>query len=160
MLLCSWNEVAEHVTTQEVQGIIHIVKSSFDIEIVRKPLSEEMCKLPCENCYDYKCNYAMMRPTSAGIQLIIFVACPRLGGRNWKLLASPCIPNSSSAFKWLRPGPCIPSSTVVSVDDDPLSIPSLLLSWRATRKIFEADRIIDALDEFAKVSLIRSCRPS
>ena len=109
-------------------------------------------------CRDYNKNYAIMRVTNAGIQLIILVACPRLVGRNWKVLASPCRPNSSRAFRWIRLGPGVTSS--VSVDDEFLSMPSREFSCSATRNMFDMDRMMDALHEFANVSLIRSCRPS
>jgi hypothetical protein len=46
----------------------------------------------------YLINYDIMRVTNVGIQLIILVATPRLGGKNVKLIASPCIPNSPCAF--------------------------------------------------------------
>ncbi len=104
-----------------------------------------------------------MRVTRVGIQFIILVATPRFGGKNVKLMASPCIPNSSRAFKCDRPGNMEFSSMVPRVDVEPwlvLVLLDLMLSWSATRKIFETDRMMDGFDEFAKVSLMRSCSVS
>lgn len=101
-----------------------------------------------------------MSATKPGIQLIILVAWPRFGGRNWKLLARPCIPSSSRAFRCVRPGPAPFSSIVPRVEVDPRGFGVRELSCKATWKILETERMIGALDELAKVSLILSWRLS
>lgn len=120
-------------------------------------------RLLSEEAVDYWEYYDIMRVTRVGIQFIILVATPRFGGKNVKLMASPCIPNSSRAFKCDRPGNIEFSSIVPRVDVEPwlvLVLLDLMLSCSATRKIFETDRMMDGFDEFANVSLMRSCSVS
>lgn len=67
------------------------------------------------------------------------------------------MPSSSRALRWLRPGPGEASSTVLKVDADPrIPIGRLELSCSATRNTFETERMMEAFDELAIVSLIRS----
>ena len=120
-------------------------------------------RLLSEEAVDYWEYYDIMRVTRVGIQFIILVATPRFGGKNVKLMASPCIPSSSRAFKCDRPGNMEFSSIVPRVDVEPwlvLVLLDLMLSCSATRKIFETDRMMDGFDEFANVSLMRSCSVS
>ena len=120
-------------------------------------------RLLSEEAVDYWEYYDIMRVTRVGIQFIILVATPRFGGKNVKLMASPCIPSSSRAFKCDRPGNIEFSSIVPRVDVEPwlvLVLLDLMLSCSATRKIFETDRMMDGFDEFANVSLMRSCSVS
>jgi hypothetical protein len=80
-----------------------------------------------------------------------------------KLLARPCIASSSRAFRCDRPGPIEFSSTVLRVDVEPtweLLLLDLVASCKATRKMLETNRMIAAFEEFANVSLIRSCMVS
>jgi hypothetical protein len=98
----------------------------------------------------------MILATNAGIQLIIAVTCPRLGARNWKLLARPGMFHSSSAKICRRPGRDANSSEVPIVEVEPRNARFLLGSCRVTLKICETARIIEGLDEFARISLILS----
>ncbi len=105
--------------------------------------------------------------TSSEIHWIIFVAWPRLSGKNWKLFTKPCMPCSSNAFRCLLPGPCAtPSSTVLNVDAEPapsgrdVDVDGGAISCVATRKTFDTAMRIVGLFEFANVSLTLSCRLS
>ena len=83
-------------------------------------------RLLSEEAVDYWEYYDIMRVTRVGIQFIILVATPRFGGKNVKLMASPCIPSSSRAFKCDRPGNMEFSSIVPRVDVEPWLVLVLL----------------------------------
>lgn len=70
------------------------------------------------------------------------------------------MPCSSSASRWLRPGPCDWPSSKFSDDVEPGAVPFLSASCTATLNIFDTALRMAGLEELAKTSLILSCKLS
>lgn len=104
-------------------------------------------------------NYSMILVISSGNQLRTLVASPRFNGRNWNVLASPCMFNSSSACNCRDPY-AASSSSVLRVEEDPFAATLFAASSIATRNIVDAEERIEGLDDVVKMSWILSCSPS